>query len=188
MAMAALAACSGAAAAEDEGAGHLVAFACGVLPAKTKVDVQMMDDTPREKAMRDAIAAQLRAGGYAVAADAPVRVTFEAEIERERDPARQGYLGKLDSTNRRTEFELNLWSSQGDSVLGGIQRPAGSAGPNVSHIIVSANDKANGKCLWRGEATHPMDGSDEVEAFRRIIPIVVRHMGQTVPLTAFSID
>jgi hypothetical protein len=189
IAVAALAALSGAAlAAEGEGPGQLVAFACGTLPAKARVDVQMMDDTPRDKALRDAIAAELRAGGYPVAADAPVRVTFEAEIERDLDPTRQGYLGKLDSTNRRTEFQLNLWSSQGDSVLGGVQRPAGSTGPNVNHIVVSVNDKTNGKCLWRAEATHPMEGANEVESFRRIIPIVLRHMGQTVSPTAFSID
>jgi hypothetical protein len=175
-------------AAEGEGDGQLVAFACGTLPAKTRLDVQMMDDTPREKALHDAIAAELRRSGYGVAADAPIRVTFEAELMRERDPTRQGYLGKLDSTNRRTEFELNLWSSQGDSVLGGVQRPGGVGGPNVNHLIVSVNDKSTGKCLWRGEATHPMEGTNEVGAVRLLVPFVLRHIGQTLPPTAFSID
>jgi hypothetical protein len=189
IAVAAFFALSGAApAAEGEGPGQLVAFACGVVPAQARLDVQLSDDTPREKALRDSVAAALKGEGYALAADAPVRVTFEAALARELDPARQGYLGKLDSTNRRTEFQLNLWSSQGDSVLGGVQRPAGSTGPNVNHLTVFVHDKTNGRCLWQGEAMHPMEGANEVEALRRLVPVVLRHFGKTVPQTAFSLD
>jgi hypothetical protein len=175
-------------AAEGEGPGQLVALACGVVPPKARLDVQLSDDTPREKALREAIAAALKGDGFAVATDAPVRVTFEAQINRVLDPTRKGYIGKVDATNRAQEFQLNLWSSEGDSVLGGVQRPAGSTGPNVNHLTVFVHDKANGRCLWQGEATHPMEGPNEVEALRRLVPVVLKHFGKTVPLTAFSLD
>ena len=177
----------GAWAAEGEGDGQVVSFACGVLAPKSHVDVQAFDDTARDKALRDAIAAQLNRAGYVVAPDATVRVTFEAEIERERDPGRQGYIGKLKSTNRDTEFQLNLWSSQGDSVLGGVARPGGGTGPNTTHLTIYVHDKTNGKCLWQGEARHPMEGANEAEAARRLVPVVLGHFGKTIQPTAFSL-
>lgn len=189
IAVAALFALSGVApAAEGEGPGQVVAFACGVVPTKARVDVQVMDDTPREKALRDSIAATLRGEGYALAPDAPVRVTFEAGIARTLDPIRKGYIGKVDATNRVQEFQLNLWSSEGDSVLGGVQRPAGTTGPNVNHLTIFVHEKSTGRCLWQGEATHPMEGGNEVEATRRLVPVVLKYFGKTVSLTAFSLD
>lgn len=178
----------GAWAAEGEGPGQLVSFACGVMPPKARLDVELMDDTPREKAVRDAIAAELARDGYAIAPDAPVRVTFQADVARTLDQARQGYLGKLNSTNRDTEFQLNLWSSQGDSVLGGVQRPSDNSGPNIIHLTVFAHDKSNGHCLWQGEATHPMEGTDVASSVKLILPAILKHFGQTIRPTAFSID
>ena len=189
MTIAALVALSGAAsAAEGDGPGRLAAFVCGVWPAKPRLDVQLMDDTARDKAVRDAIAAELRTEGYGVASDAPTRLTFEVELSRELDPIRQGYLGKVQATNRDQEFQLHLWDSKGDSVLGGVQRPAGSTGPNTNRLTLYVQDKATGQCLWRGEVIHPMEGTNEVQAVRRLLPIVLRHIGKTVPSTAFSID
>lgn len=178
----------GARAAEGEGPGQLVSMACGVVPPKSHVDVQASDDTARDKALRDAIAAELTRAGYVVAADATVRVTFDAEIERALDPSRQGYLGKLNSTNRDTTFELNLWTSSGDSVLGGVTTQGAATGPNMSHLTISAHDKTNGKCLWQGEARHPTEGGSEVEFARRLVPVVLGHFGKTLPATAFSLD
>lgn len=189
MTIAALVAFSGTAgAAEGEGPGRLVAFVCGVWPAKPRLDVQLMDDTPREKAMRDAIAAELKTQGYGVASDAPTRLTFEMELSRELDPIRQGYLGKVQANNREQEFQLHLWDNTGDSVLGGVQRPAGSTGPNFNHLTVYVQEKTTGQCLWRAEVSHPMEGTNEVEAVRRLLPVVLRHIGKPVPPTAFSID
>ena len=177
-----------AAAAEGEGPGRLTAFVCGVWPAKPRLDVQMMDDTPRESALRDAISAELKADGYSIASDATVRVTFDAEIRRTLDPIRQGYLGRVQANNREQEFQLHLWDNQGDSVIGGVQRPSGSTGPNVNHLTVYVQDKTTGQCLWRGEATHPMDGADEVAAVRRLLPFLLRYFGKTVPSTPFLAD
>jgi len=189
MAVVALIALSGAvSAAEGEGPGRLVAYVCGVWPAKPRLDVQMMDDTPREKAMRDAIAAQLVAEGYGVTSDASTRVTFEIQLSRELDPIREGYLGKVQATNRDQEFQLHLWDNKGDSVLGGVQRPSGSTGPNTNRLTIYVQDKVTGQCLWRAEASHPMEGTNEIEAVRRLLPIVLRHLGKTVSFTAFSID
>jgi hypothetical protein len=183
----ALALCGAAYAAEGEGPGQLVTFACGAVPERTRIDVQAFDDTPRDKAVRDEIARGLAGSGYTVAADGRVRVTFEGTLERDRDPAREGYLGRLDSNNQDTTFTLNMWSSQGDSVFGGPQRQ-GTAAPSRYHLTVYVNDKTNGACLWRGEARHPLEGNNEAYTARRLVPVVLRHFGRTVQPTAFSLD
>lgn len=177
----------GAYAAEGDGPGQLVAFACGTMPEQAQLDVQLFDDTPREKALRDTIEGELTRDGYTVAAVGNIRVTFEGAMERDLDPSREGYLGQLRSTNRETEFRLNMWSSSGNSVIGGVQRP-GSAAPSFYKLTVFAHDKANGRCLWQGEARHPMEGNNEADIARRLVPVVLRHFGQTVQATAFSFD
>jgi hypothetical protein len=177
----------GALAAEGEGPGSLVAFACGTLPERSRVDVQLLDDTPSVVALRDAISRELARDGYTVAADGNVRVTFEGVIERDRDPTREGYLGQLRSTNRATEFTLNMWSSSGDSVIGGVQRP-GAAGASIYRLTVFVHDKTNGHCLWQGEARHPLEGNNELDTARRLVPVALRHLGHTVQPTAFALD
>ena len=104
------------------------------------------------------------------------------------DPIRQGYLGKVQATNREQEFQLHLWDNNGDSVLGGVQRPSSATGPNTNRLTIYIQDKTSGQCLWRGEVSHPMEGNNEVEAVRRLLPVVLRHIGKSVPPTAFSID
>jgi hypothetical protein len=172
---------------EGEGPGQLVAFACGTVPARARVDVQLFDDTPREKALRETIARTLESGGYTISADGLVRVSFEGAIERERDPAREGHFGKLDATNRDTTFTLNMWSSQGDSLFGGPQRP-GATSPGFYRLIISVNDKTTGACLWRGEVRHPMEGQSEADTAQRLVPVALRHFGRSVQPTAFSLD
>jgi hypothetical protein len=174
-------------AAEGEGPGQLVTFACGAVPERSRIDVQALDDAPQDKAVRDEIARRLAGSGYTVAADGRVRVTFEGTLERDRDPTREGYLGKLDSNNRDTTFTLNMWSLQGDSIFGGPQRQ-GAAAPSQYHLTVFVNDKTNGACLWRGEVRHPLEGNNEAYTARRLVPVVLRHFGRTVQPTAFSLD
>src|SRR5262249_54435630 len=108
-------------------------------------------------------------------------------LERDRDPGRDGFLGQLRSTNRETEFRLNMWSSSGDSVIGGVQRPGASA-PSVYHLSVFVHDKTNGHCLWQGEARHPLEGSTEADVARRLVPVTLRYLGKTTQPTAFSLD
>jgi hypothetical protein len=174
-------------AAEGEGPGQLFAYACGKMPERPRFDVQLFDDTPREKAVRDAIAQGLASQGYAVAADGRVRITFDGAVERDRDPGREGHFGRLNSTNRETTFTLNMWSSQGDSVIGGAQRP-GAASPSFYRLTVYAHDKSNGACLWQGEVRHPLEGYSEADAARRLVPVALRHFGRAVQPTAFSLD
>jgi hypothetical protein len=182
-----LAVAGGALAAEGEGAGQLVAFACGKMPERPRLDVQLFDDTPRDKAVRDAIAQGLARDGYTIAADGRVRVSFEGAMERDLDPGREGHFGRLNSTNRETTFTLNMWSSQGDSVIGGPQRP-GATAPSFYRLAVFVHDKTNGACLWQGEARHPLEGHSEADIARRLVPVTLRHFGRTVPPTAFALD
>ena len=50
------------------------------------------------------------------------------------------------------------------------------------------HDKSNGHCLWQGEARHPVEGADERDTARRLVPIVLGHLGKTLAPTPFSFD
>jgi hypothetical protein len=186
---AALALAPGAQAAEGEGPGQIVAFACGTVPERARIDVQTFDDAPAEAALREAIARELGRKGYTVAVDAPLRLTFDGGIERALDARREARLGELQKSNNEVTMRLNMWSSSGDSVLGGVKRagPSGSD-PSVYRLLVFVHDKANGRCLWQGEAAHPVEGQNEDVTARRLVPVALRRLGQTVQPTPFAFD
>ena len=176
-------------AAEGEGPGQIVAFACGSVPPRGGIDVQVFDDAPVELALRDAIARELGRMGYTVAADAPLRLTFEGGMERELDARREARLGELQKSNNELTMRLNMWSSSGDSVIGGVRRadPSGTD-PSVYRLAVFVHDKANGRCLWQGAAAHPVEGQNEEVTARRLVPVALRRLGQTVQPTPFAFD
>jgi hypothetical protein len=187
--MLALAAFEPARAADEEtGDGVLIAFACGVVPRNVPVEVQPPDDTPAQTALRDVVVAELRRSGIAVAAGAPVRVTFEGGMER--DLASRGVprYGEITGHNDRFELRFRLWSSSEDSVIGGRRDEADRPQANRYRLGIFINDRTNGRCLWQGEALHDVEGADETVTARRMVPVLLRHLGQTVRQRAFTLD
>lgn len=58
---------------------------------------------------------------------------------------------------------MNVWSNRKDSIIGGRKTDV-IAGPiDEVWVTISINDKASGKCIWRGEAQHDSIGQDHWE-------------------------
>lgn len=169
------------------GAGRVVAFACGAFQPNSPIEVEALDDTPSQLALRKAIARALAQRGFTVTADAKQRLTFEDGMSRDLTGSGRRPLGELDANNDTATFRLNMWSSQGNSVLGGgnTDVPAGQA--NEYRLSLFVHDRSNGRCLWQGEARHAVVGNDGLATARKLVPVLLDRLGRTVKPTAFEL-
>ncbi len=167
--------------------GVMVAFSCGTLPAQAAIEVEALDDTPSQMALRKAIADDLARRGYRVADGAPLTLTFEGGLSRERREQGQHSVGSLQSNNDVTEFRLNMWSSQGDSVFGGLKDFIAPNDPNLYRLAIFVHDRSDGKCLWQGEARHDVVRNDANGTAEKLVPVLLRRLGKTVKATTFDL-
>jgi hypothetical protein len=167
--------------------GMLVAFACGTMDRQAAIDVEALDDTPAQMTLRKVIADELARHGFRVAGDARQRLTFEGGISREFTEQGRHTVGELQSNNDITEFRLNMWSSRGDSVLGGVQDFIPANDPNQYRLTIFVHDRSNGKCLWQGEARHTVADHDAPGTARRLVPMLLDDLGKTVNATPFTL-
>lgn len=187
----ALALGASAAQAQDNGApqpkGVVVAFACGTLAPGASIDVEALDDTRAQLALQKTIAAELVRRGYRVADGADFTLTFEGGLTRTRPEIGQHAVGSLQSNNDVTEFRLNMWSSEGDSVFGGLKDFIPENDPNLYRLAIFVHDRSNGRCLWQGEARHDVVDNDAAATARKMVPVVLRRLGKTVKAARFAL-
>ncbi len=167
--------------------GVLVAFACGTMTKQAPIEVEALDDTAAQIALRDAIAGDLKRHGYTIAGNARLRLTFEGGISRERREDGRHTIGELQSNNDDTTFRLNMWSSRSDSVLGGIKDFVPENDPNRYRLVIFVHDRSNGQCLWQGEARHTVIDHDPAATARKLVPVLLGDLGKTVKATPFSL-
>lgn len=173
--------------AEDADA-RLNAFACEVLPAPLRVDVQLLDNDARYLRARDALVARLQGAGVEVAKDAPLVLTLELRKIVEFERREGGELFELragqENEDIGREGDLfvrgNVWSNSSDSVLGGRKRDPGQLSADQLQVSASINRRDDGRCMWRGEVRHDLDGGDEDEATQRVMPVLAGALGKTV--------
>ncbi len=167
--------------------GMVVAFACGTVAPGAAFDVEALDDTPAQTKLRDTIAADLARRGYRVASGAPLTLTFEGGISRTRVEQGRHTVGSLNSNNDVTEFRLNMWSSEKDSVFGGLKDFIPGNDPNLYRLAIFVHDRADGKCMWQGEARHAVVGNNAAATARKLVPVVLRRLGKTAKVTPFTL-
>lgn len=168
--------------------GRLNAFACEALPSPLRVSVEVMDNTEQYLRLRDSFVARLRSAGVEIADGAPLILLLDVRklVEFEQQPGGELFelrAGQEDEDIGR-EGELfmrgNVWSNRSDSVLGGRKRDPGQLATDQIEVSASINRRSDGRCLWRGEVRHNLDGDDTADAAERIVPILAGALGQTV--------
>jgi len=170
-------------------AGNLSAYACGEFAAGKPLDVQVDNDPAQMEKIRTTVINALRDRKTAVSDDAPWVLAIRTEAIREGVRRKGRDLGTVrDGSSENVNVRMNVWSNRKDSIIGGRKTDV-IAGPiDEVWVTISINDKASGKCIWRGEARHDSIGQDQWEISEKVSLVLIGAMGEATRDRSFEVD
>ena len=59
---------------------------------------------------------------------------------------------------------------------------------NEVRVSINVHDLSNGRCVWQGEAAHPIDGNDEFALAGKMIRALSRQLGKSARAAPLNID
>jgi hypothetical protein len=161
------------------------------LPDKLAIEVRPFDDSDENLAIKERIERELAARGITTGAKAPLVMNFEVRN-------RIGYLNTGDnrhviefqtrggrSGGEQTDARINVFNSQSGGLL---NKGPGTRVSNrtVYRLELNVEQRDNNERLWDGWVEAELTGGDSAELLRRMVPAVVKALGQTVKSQAFS--
>ena len=184
----------GSAAAGDaaaKGEGYIVALNCGIVPDKAAVEIVPPDNAREILDVHRAVADAFGRAGYPVVERGRLRVTFEIETRRDSGQARGQGVDAADIETYREGQErvrVPVWTGDVRSVFPGIRAPMQARPTDEVRFTLYVHDREDGKCLWQGEAVHPLRGGEPWEMAIKLAPRLVPHVGKRVDLTAIEVE
>lgn len=178
--------------------GRVNAIVCGDIPATMVLDVVLLDNADANLPVKDSFVATLRRQGVRIASGAALVLTLGIETVREtvsikppdlievqvgqanKDAARVAPGDTSIGEQGLTRVRANIWSNRRDSVLGGRRRVVEGEMIDQVKLSASLNRRADGRCLWQGDAVQELNGADAARAARRLAPLLAGLLGKPV--------
>ena len=176
--------------------GFLTAFACEPMPKPLRVNSQVLDNTAENLRIHELLLKTLAASGVTVHRDADQTLNLDIRLVREatrRRPsdlidARVGETEEVQGREGFAKFHVNIWSTAKDSVIGGGLGSADAQLVDRLRISATINSRRDGRCLWRGEVVHNLDGRAANRAADQMIPLLVDAIGTSTNQKPIDID
>jgi hypothetical protein len=178
-----------AAATAQEAPGRLSSYFCGTMPANMSVEVVLLDNSDANLRIKDAFVDRLRRRGVAVQPGAALTLTLEIAAVREFEERgkeeslielRVGQANRELGQQGDVDLRGSVWSNSQDSLVGGRRKGPASLAVNRVRLTASLNRRADGFCLWQGEAIHELDGQELEPVAMGLVPALVDAFGKTV--------
>lgn len=173
---------------EDGYTGRLDAYVYEELRSPLKIDVLILDNSPRYLQLRDRFSARMKENGIEVAADAPLVLILDINTVFENQQTGERHIGELRiGKGGGVTLRGNIWSNTEDSVLGGRKRS--SYRPTTQHLQMTANlsRRDDGRSIWQGIIIYELRGGDPDRAAHRFMPILADAIGQPIQNKLVSI-
>ncbi|HEB79854.1 MAG TPA: hypothetical protein ENI79_05200 [Rhodospirillales bacterium] len=181
------------AAAQGMDDGLINAVAYKQLPAVKVIAVRVMDNSNENMVLLREFEKVLRGHGYIVSPDAKLILTFETRDE----------LGAWADHGNRTLLELsarggdeggenakarfNVFDSGKGGILNKGRGGTSITTPSQYRMDVTIDDKSNGKRLWQAWAIANLVHTDGPALTKKMIPVMVQNLGQTVKRQTFKV-
>ena len=104
------------------------------LPEGLPIAVTPFDDNDLSLSVQARFEAALRAAGWPVSDSAPLTLSFETKVIEGRFTQAETSMGRFEADHDGMQLNLNIWSSNQDSLLGGRQKTEAPS----RHLRVSA--------------------------------------------------
>jgi len=178
--------------------GRVNAVVCGKLPATIVLDVVLLDNADANLPVKDSFVATLKRRGVRIAPGAALVLTLGIETVREAVSVKPPDLidvqvGQANEDAARiqpgdnsigdqglTKVRANIWSNRRDSVLGGRRRVVEGQMVDQVKLRASLNRRADGRCLWQGDALQELNGANAARAALSLAPFLAGALGKPV--------
>jgi hypothetical protein len=169
--------------------GILTTVALVDLPDGLPIAVTPFADDNLSLAVKARFEAALHAANRPVSETAPLTLSFETKVIAGRFTQDQTRLGRFEADEDGVQFNLNIWSSSQDSLLGGRQKAnAPSRKANLLHMYVVLRDRETGKTLWHGDAYSEMLTADQSRIAGSMVGPLTANLGRSVTAQPFDIE
>ena len=169
--------------------GIVTTFARGELPDGLPIAVTPFTDDNLSLSVKARFEEALRAADRPVSETAPLTLSFETKVIKGRFTQDQARLGRFEADEDGVQFNLNIWSSNQDSLLGGRQKAdATSRKANLLHMNVVLRDRETGKTLWQGDAYCEMLTTDQLRIANSMVAPLIANLGRSVTEQPFDIE
>ncbi len=165
------------------------------LPSEKTIFVQVLDNSDQNLALKADIENELQKNGYSLSESAPLVLNFTT----------QDQLGVWDSGSKRYIFSFEAKSgTEGhedtrkarvnvfDSATGGLLNKSGNAQGTTStasqyRLDITVESRTTGKTFWRGWSEAALEAGDSQALIKKMIPPLMKIIGQTVRKQSFTI-
>lgn len=158
-------------------------------PAQPAIAVSPYDDSDLNLTLKADFEAQIAGqnrGRVEREGAADYLLLFESEVMPADAVPRDPSLGSAEVTDEGVDVNVNVWSSEKDSILGGRQEGA-AMDSSVFHINAVLRERASSTVAWQGDAYYRLSGPATEPVARAMIAPLVEKLGQAVVRESFEI-
>ena len=173
--------------------GVLSAVSYQPLPPSLRVEVRTFDDSDANLEIQQEFERALRAKGVTISDDAPLVFNFEVSdqlgmLSRSGDR----YVFSFETSGGRgggenTEARVNVFNSQSGGLLNKGAGQGRVSKPSVYRMDVNIEDRSSGKRLWEAWAEADLIAGNNRDLTRRMVPVIVQHIGGTAKSESFKV-
>jgi hypothetical protein len=164
------------------------------VPVGSMILVRPLDNSDSNLILQKDFERALKSKGYTVGKDATLILTFETRDDSGAW-AGGGENRFLELSNNSDQsginaprVRLNLFNSKRGGLLNPDRRDVTrTVTPSSFRIDVSIDDKSNGKRMWQGWSSASARVGGNRETSRKMIPVLVDGLGQTIRRKTFSL-
>ena len=164
------------------------------LPAGSTIHVRSLDNSDYNLVLQADFETALRVSGYTVSQDANIIFTFETRdeigswstIDRRHILFLESYGGQGGGEKAKVKF--NIYNSETGGLFNRGRSGTTITTPSRFRLDATIDDRANGKRLWQGWAEANLDASNILTLIRRMVPVIVDGLGQTIRRSTFSLN
>ena len=169
--------------------GVMTSVAYGTVTPGLSIAVAPIDDVDLNLRIKELFEQELTATSRTISEQAVIELTFETRVIQGRFGEGLPDLARLQAgTDVGVDFQMNVWSSTQDSLLGGRQPKEKVRQANVFHINAVLRDQRSGEVLWQGDAFSEMVIPDELRIARSMVRPLITNLGRTVTREPFDIE
>jgi hypothetical protein len=164
------------------GLGVVHAVSYREVPNPLSLSITLFDDSNLDLRIRDQMVASLERAKYSLGDDPLFELELSSGVRSGSFSAANPSLGRV-SSNRdveRFQFQMNIWSSSLDSVLGGRHSDRERRTLSSFEIQATLRERSLGEVVWEGRAIVEAERSQVEPYVPRMVESLVQSLGRTV--------